>query len=46
MKNRLANDKNRRVGLQYKSERIKVLLEAKQYCIELTYYNALREEVA
>lgn len=46
MKNRLADDRNRLVGLQYKSERIKVLLEAKQYCIELTYYNALRAEVA
>ena len=46
MKNRLANDKNRLAGLQYKSERIKVLLEAKQYCIELTYYNALRAEAA
>lgn len=46
MKNRLANHKNELLGLEYRSQRIALLLEAKQYCIELTYYNALRTEVA
>lgn len=46
MKNRLADGKNRLLELQYESERINILLEAKQYCISLIYYNALRTETA
>ena len=45
MKSRLADDKNRLVDLQYKSDRLNILLEAKQYCIDLVYYNALRKEL-
>lgn len=45
MKSRLADDKNRLVDLQYKSDRLNILLEAKQYCIDLVYYNALRQEL-
>nr|WP_320059327.1 TolC family protein [uncultured Bacteroides sp.] len=45
MKSRMAENKNQLVELQYKSDRIKILLEAKQYCIELTYYNALKQEL-
>lgn len=45
MKSRLADNKNRLVDLQYKSDRLNILLEAKQYCIDLVYYNALRKEL-
>lgn len=45
MKNKLANQQNKLVDLQYKSDRINILLEAKQYCIELIYYNALNKEL-
>ncbi|WP_071145314.1 TolC family protein [Bacteroides ihuae] len=45
MKSRMADSKNQLVELQYKSDRIKILLEAKQHCIELTYYNALKVEL-
>ena len=34
---------NQNLDLQYKSERINLLLRAKQICIELAYYNALTE---
>lgn len=34
---------NQNLELQYKSERINLLLRAKQICIELAYYNALAE---
>lgn len=45
MKSKLANNKNQLVDLQYKSDRINVLVEAKQLCIDLTYYNALKKEL-
>lgn len=45
MKSRLANEKNHLVEWQYKADRMNILLEAKQYCIELIYYNALRQEL-
>lgn len=45
MKSRLANGKNNLVEWQYKSDRMNILLEAKQYCVELIYYNALLEEL-
>ena len=35
---------NQHLDLQYKSERINLLLRAKQICIELAYYNALAKE--
>jgi outer membrane protein TolC len=45
MKSRVAGGQNRLVELQYESGRMKILLEAKLYCIELIYCNALRREL-
>lgn len=45
MKSRLANGKNNLVEWQYKADRMNILLEAKQYCIELIYYNSLLKEL-
>jgi Outer membrane protein len=45
MKSRYANEQNNLVEWQYKADRINILLEAKQYCIELIYYNALKKEL-
>jgi outer membrane protein TolC len=44
LKNKLASDQNILVDLQYESERIDILLQAKQLLIELAYYNALQQE--
>lgn len=46
MKNRLADNKNLLVDLQYKADRLIILLEAKQYALDLIYYNALKKELA
>ncbi len=43
-RSRIANMQNRGAELAYKSERIDLLLAAKQSLIELTYYNALAQE--
>lgn len=40
-RNRLSNTKNKSVEYQYKSQRMDLLLSAKNVCIELIYYNAL-----
>ena len=45
MKSRLASEKNDLVEWQYKADRINILLEAKLYCIDLIYYNALMKEL-
>lgn len=45
MKSRLANGRNNLVEWQYKADRMNILLEAKQYCIELVYYNSLLREL-
>ncbi len=45
MRNRMASEKNILVEWQYKADRMNILLEAKQYCIELIYYNALKREL-
>ena len=45
MKNRLASGKNELVEWQYQADRMDILLEAKQYCIDLIYYNALMKEL-
>jgi outer membrane efflux protein len=46
MKSGVANAKNQMVDLQYKSDRIKILIEAKQLGIDLIYYNALKKELS
>lgn len=45
MRSRFAGNQNKLVELQYASERINLLLEAKQYCIDLVYYNGLKKEL-
>ena len=45
MKNKIADERNSLVEWQYKAERMNILLEAKQYCIELIYFNALKKEL-
>jgi outer membrane protein TolC len=42
-KRNVANQQNALVDLQYKAERIDVLCQAKQLCLDLIYYNALME---
>ncbi len=45
MKSRLANGRNNLVEWQYQADRMNIMLEAKQYCIELIYYNSLLKEL-
>ena len=45
IKNRIAGEKNNLIEWQYRADRMNILLEAKQYCIELIYYNALKKEL-
>lgn len=45
MKSRQVAGQNELAALQYKAERLNVLLEAKQACIDLIYYNALKSEL-
>lgn len=45
-RNKLSKLENTNVDILYKSERINLLLQAKQVCIELVYYNALAKEYA
>ncbi|KAA6331765.1 hypothetical protein EZS27_019663 [termite gut metagenome] len=44
MKSRIGNKQNRLIDLQYKTDRINILLQAKQHCIDLIYYNALKRQ--
>ena len=46
MKSRQVAGQNEMSTLKYKSERLNVLLEAKQACIDLIYYNALKAELS
>lgn len=41
MKNKAANGKNELIELQYRSDRQAILLNAKQTCIDIVYYNAM-----
>ena len=45
MKGKVANQKNELVEWQYKADRMNILLEAKNYCLDLIYYNALSKEM-
>lgn len=45
LKSKVANQKNELVEWQYKADRMNVLLEAKLYCLDLIYYNALLKEL-
>lgn len=46
LKSKVANQKNELVEWQYKADRMNILLEAKLYCLDLIYYNALLKELA
>ena len=43
-KNKISGLKNENLETLYRSERLNILLAAKQYAIELTYYNALLKD--
>ncbi|MGC3977825.1 MAG: TolC family protein [Paludibacteraceae bacterium] len=45
MKSKVADKQNDLIDLQYKADRLAILLEAKQYCLELVYYNGLKKEL-
>jgi outer membrane protein TolC len=45
MKRKIANKRNSLLELQYKSESLNVMLQARQYCVDLIYYNALKREL-
>ncbi len=45
LKSKVANGQNNMIEWQYRSDRMKILLEAKLYIIELIYYNALKREL-
>lgn len=45
-RSKLSKLENANVDMLYKSERINLLLQAKQTCIQLVYYNALAKEYA
>lgn len=46
MKSKLTSSQNNLIEWQYRTDRMNLLLEAKQYCIELIYYNALSREMS
>lgn len=46
LKSRVANQQNTLIEWQYKSDRMDILLEAKQYILDLIYYNSLLTELA
>jgi outer membrane protein TolC len=45
LRGRVSDEQNELIDLQYRADRMSILLEAKQYCIDLIYYNALRQEL-
>lgn len=46
IKSGLADQKNALIDRQYRTERMKILLEAKLYLLDLTYYNGLLKELS
>ncbi len=46
LKSKVANGQNVLVDWQYKADRMNILLEAKQYYLDLIYYNSLLKELA
>ncbi len=43
-RSKIANLQNENAEMQYKAERLTILLSAKQACVELVYYNAILKE--
>lgn len=46
LKSNVANQQNQLVEWQYKADRMNILLESKNYCLDLIYYNSLLRELA
>ena len=46
LKSKVANKKNELIEWQYKANRMDILLEAKLYCLDLIYHNALLKELS
>jgi outer membrane protein TolC len=45
MKRKMSDKQNGLLELQYRAERLNILLKARLYCLDLIYYNALRQEL-
>jgi outer membrane protein TolC len=45
MKRKMSDKRNNLLELQYRAERLDVLLKARLYCLDLIYYNALKQEL-
>ncbi len=45
-KGKVAAEKNKLVEYQYRTDRMNILLEAKLYCLDLVYYNAMLDELS
>jgi outer membrane protein TolC len=45
MKRRMSDKRNGLLELQYRAEKLDVLLKARLYCLDLIYYNALKQEL-
>lgn len=46
LKSKVAGEKNKLIDWQYRTDRMNILLEAKLYCLDLIYYNALLNELS
>ncbi len=46
LKGKVAREKDKLVEYRYRTDRMNILLEAKLYCIDLIYYNALLNELS
>ncbi len=45
LKNKVAGEKDKLIECQYRTDRMNILLEAKLYCLDLIYYNAMLAEL-
>lgn len=45
LKNKVAGEKDKLIEWQYRTDRMNILLEAKLYCLDLIYYNAMLAEL-
>jgi outer membrane protein TolC len=45
MKKKISDKRNNLLDLQYKAERLDILMQARQYCLDLIYCNAMKDEL-
>ncbi|MDR2286684.1 MAG: TolC family protein [Prevotellaceae bacterium] len=45
VKKKISDQRNSLIELQYRAERLDILLQARKYCLDLIYYNALKQEL-